>query len=46
MNEEQIRRARRLCLSLPETTETLSHGEPTFFARKKVFCLFANNHQQ
>ena len=46
MNEEQIRRVRRLCLSLPETTEKLSHGEPTFFARKKVFCMFANNHHQ
>jgi len=29
---------------LPETTEKLSHGEPTFFVRKKVFAMFANNH--
>ena len=44
MNEDHIRRVRRLCLSLPDTNEKLSHGEPTFFARKKVFCMFANNH--
>ena len=27
-----------------ETTEKLSHGEPTFFVRKNVFAMFANNH--
>jgi len=30
-------------MSFPETTEKLSHGEPTFF-RKKVFAMFDNNH--
>jgi len=29
---------------MPEATEKLSHGEPTFFVRKKVFTMFANNH--
>jgi len=29
-----------------ETTERLSHGEPTFFVRNKVFVMFANNHHQ
>ena len=29
---------------MPETTERLSHGEPTFFVRKKVFAMFSNNH--
>jgi len=29
---------------LPDTTEKLSHGEPTFFVRKKVYAMFANNH--
>jgi hypothetical protein len=24
--------------------EKLSHGEPTFFVRKKVFAMFSNNH--
>ncbi|HYP06473.1 MAG TPA: MmcQ/YjbR family DNA-binding protein [Bryobacteraceae bacterium] len=41
---EQIGRLRRLCLALPETTEKLSHGEPTCFVRRKVFAMFANNH--
>ncbi|QNI35666.1 MmcQ/YjbR family DNA-binding protein [Edaphobacter albus] len=41
---EQLRRVRRICSLLPATTEKLSHGEPTFFAAKKVFTMFANNH--
>src|SRR5262252_5190536 len=44
MGEKQIRRVRRICLGLPETMEKLSHGEPTFFVRKKVFAMFSNNH--
>jgi hypothetical protein len=43
-SEKQLRRLRRICAALPETTEKLSHGEPTFFVRKKVFAMFANNH--
>jgi hypothetical protein len=35
---------RRICSALPQTTEKLSHGEPTFFAGKKVYAMFANNH--
>jgi hypothetical protein len=41
---EHLRRVRRICTALPETTEKLSHGEPTFFVRKKVFTMFAKNH--
>ena len=44
--EEHLRRVRRICLTLPQTTEKLSHGEPTFFVRKKVYAMFANNHHQ
>jgi hypothetical protein len=44
MSKKQIGRVRRMCLALPETTEKLSHGEPTFFVHKKVFVMFANNH--
>jgi hypothetical protein len=44
MVTKQINRVRRLCLALPEATEKLSHGEPTFFVRKKVFAMFAGNH--
>ncbi len=31
---------------MPESSEKLSHGEPTFFVRKKVFAMFANNHHK
>jgi hypothetical protein len=41
---KQIERVRRICLSLPETWEKLSHGEPTWFVGKKVFAMFSNNH--
>jgi hypothetical protein len=29
---------------LPDTAEKISHGEPTFFVRKKVYAMFSNNH--
>jgi hypothetical protein len=36
---------RRLCLALPETTERLSHGEPTWFVRgQQVFVNYADRH--
>ena len=37
-------RVRRHCLALPETGERLSHGEPTWFVRKRVFVMSANDH--
>jgi hypothetical protein len=42
--EKQIERVRRICLALPETMEKLSHGEPTFFVKKKVFAMCSINH--
>ena len=39
-----IERVRRICTALPDCTEKLSHGEPTFFAGKKVFAMISNNH--
>lgn len=44
MSERHLKRIRRICAALPETTEKLSHGEPTFFVRKKVYAMFSNNH--
>lgn len=44
MSKKQLGRVRRICSTLPETTERLSHGEPTFFVHNKVFVMFANNH--
>src|SRR5262245_509225 len=43
-NGTQLKRLRRVCLSIPGTLEKLSHGEPTFFTPKRVFAMFANNH--
>ena len=43
-SESDLTRVRRLCLALPEASERLSHGEPTFFVGKKVFVMFADNH--
>ena len=42
--EEQLGRLRRICAALPGTAEKLSHGEPTFFAGKKVFAMFSSDH--
>jgi hypothetical protein len=44
MSEEELQQVRKICLALPQTSERLSHGEPTFFVGKKVFAMFANNH--
>ena len=41
---DPLERVRRICSKLPETTEKLSHGEPTFFVKDKVFVMFAGNH--
>ncbi|MEO8538156.1 MAG: MmcQ/YjbR family DNA-binding protein [bacterium] len=44
-DEESIDRLRQLCLALPETTERMSHGEPTWFIRdKKTFVMFSTRH--
>ena len=40
----QLERVRRICLSIPNAMEKISHGEPTFFTPKRVFTMFANNH--
>lgn len=44
MSDKHLQRVQQICTALPETTERLSHGEPTFFVGKKVFAMFANNH--
>lgn len=45
MAANPLTRLRRICLALPETTERLSHGEPTWFVRdKKTFVTYANHH--
>jgi hypothetical protein len=43
--EPPLNRLRRLCLAPPETTERLSHGEPTWFVRgQKGFVTYADRH--
>lgn len=39
-----IEQLRSFALELPGATEKLSHGEPTFFVRGRVFCMVDNNH--
>jgi hypothetical protein len=45
MSEDPMEALRRRCLALPEATERLSHGEPTWFVRdKKTFVMYADHH--
>ncbi len=45
MAADPLESLRRLCLSLPETTERPSHGEPAWFVRgKKTFVMYADHH--
>ena len=37
-------RLRKLIAALPETSEKLSHGAPTFWGGKKTFASFHDNH--
>ena len=40
--EEHLHKVRHICSGLPNTTEKLSHGSPTFF-HKKVYCRFTQD---
>src|ERR687898_1383764 len=43
--ERTLARIRRLCLGLPEVSERLSHGAPTFFVRgKRAFLMVLIDH--
>ncbi|MBX3120455.1 MAG: MmcQ/YjbR family DNA-binding protein [Fimbriimonadaceae bacterium] len=45
MNGDTLDRLRTLCMALPEATERLSHGEPSWFVGKgKQFVIYANHH--
>jgi hypothetical protein len=39
-----VDRLRAICLAFPEATEKLSHGEPTWFVRGKVFAMLDDHH--
>jgi len=43
--ETALTKVREACLALPEVSERLSHGSPTFFIRdKKTFVMFLDDH--
>ncbi len=43
--ERALTEVRRICLALPEVTERLSHGAPSFFVRgKKTVVMFVDDH--
>ena len=43
--EQVLERVRKVCLGLPETSERLSHGAPTFFVRgKRPFVMVMTDH--
>jgi hypothetical protein len=43
--ERTLDRLRQICLALPETSERLSHGAPTFFVRgKRAFLMVLTDH--
>src|SRR5205809_5921277 len=43
--ERVLEKIREICLGLPETSERLSHGAPTFFVRgKRAFTMVLSNH--
>ena len=44
--EPLIARLREICLALPETTEKLAWGEPTFRVKEKMFVQVDNNHHR
>lgn len=45
VSADTLQRLRQICLALPETTERMSHGEPTFFVRgKTTFVMYADHH--
>jgi hypothetical protein len=41
---DPIARLRRICLALPEATERVSHGEPSFFVRDKKQFVSVDDH--
>ena len=45
VRNDVLGRLRALCLALPETSERLSHGAPSFFVReKKCFLMLLDDH--
>ena len=44
-SEKTVQRLRTICMKLPEASERLSHGSPSFFVQdKKCFVVFVDDH--
>lgn len=41
-----LQKVREICLAMPGAAERLSHGEPTFFVKKRVFAMCSTDHHQ
>jgi hypothetical protein len=41
---DQLKRARRICMALPEVEEKEAWGAPTFRVKGRMFAMFVNNH--
>jgi hypothetical protein len=44
VDRPELVRTRQICLALPEVTERLSHGSPTWFAGKKTMVMYLDDH--
>ena len=45
MARRELEKLRKICLSFPEASERISHGEPTWFVRgKRAFVTFSDHH--
>jgi hypothetical protein len=45
VSDDVLARLREVCLALPEVTERLSHGSPTWFIRgRKTLATYVDNH--
>lgn len=42
--DDPLERLRAICLALPDATEKIAWGEPTFRAYGKMFAMFTDNH--
>jgi hypothetical protein len=41
---QALTRIRRICLALPDATEKIAWGSPTFRVRDRIFVMFVNDH--
>ena len=42
---ERLEQLREICLALPETSEKLAWGDPTWRVRDKIFAMQKGNHE-